>query len=101
MKSERKRIYHTDIDIIRKNGQLFVVPKNKYMCEFTGSYYECNNCKNITDYSDSHCPQCGHQDETELNENEVLDKAKKLLIVRDLNKNNIGNELIKMVERHN
>lgn len=67
---------------------------------FTGSYYQCNDCKNIIDYADSHCPNCGSQDETELNANEVKQIADQLLIIRDYLKNQIGHRLIKMLKRH-
>ena len=43
--------------------------------EFTGSYYQCLDCLHIIDYSDSHCPECGSQDEIELNANEVIMSA--------------------------
>ena len=43
--------------------------------EFTGTYYQCLDCLHIIDYSDSNCPECGSQNETELNANEVLMNA--------------------------
>jgi RNA polymerase subunit RPABC4/transcription elongation factor Spt4 len=67
---------------------------------FTGSYYKCNKCFNIIDYSDSHCPECGSQDETELNAEEVNKIANQLLIIRDFNKNKTGKELLKMLKSH-
>ena len=70
------------------------------MNEFTGSYFECKKCNHIIDYSDSHCPECGSQDETELNASEVQQKANQLLIIRDYNKNLIGKRLLKMLELH-
>lgn len=68
--------------------------------EHTGSYYQCNKCKDIIDYSDSHCTNCGSQDETELNANEVKQIAEQLLIIRDANKNQIGRNLIIMLKSH-
>ena len=70
------------------------------MQEFTGSYFKCNKCNHIIDYSDSHCPECGSQDETELNAKEVHQIANQLLIIRCFNKNKIGRRLIKMLELH-
>lgn len=68
--------------------------------EFTGSYFECTNCNHIVDYSDTHCPECGSQEETELNAKEVKQKANQLLIIRDFNKNKIGKRLLNMLELH-
>jgi len=68
--------------------------------EHSGSYYQCDNCTNIIDYNDSHCPNCGSQDETELNANEVKFIAEGLLIIRDYNKNKIGRKLIEMLKSH-
>ena len=67
---------------------------------FTGTYYQCNDCKHITDYADSHCPNCGSQDETDINANEVKLIAGQLLIIRDFNKNQIGHKLIEMLKTH-
>lgn len=68
--------------------------------EYTGSYYQCLSCENIIDYSDSHCPECGSQEETELNANEVRKIANQLLIIRDYNKNKIANRLKEMLDSH-
>ena len=43
--------------------------------EFTGDYYECENCQYIWDYMDSHCPNCGSENEKVLNAREVKEKA--------------------------
>lgn len=68
--------------------------------EFTGSYYQCNDCGHIIDYSDSHCPKCGSQDETELNAKEVNIIANLLMIVRDFTKNVEGRKIRKMLASH-
>ena len=39
--------------------------------EFTGDYYKCNHCGYVWDYMDSHCPNCGSQDEETLNAEQV------------------------------
>ena len=44
--------------------------------------------------------ECGSQDETELNANDVYKKANQLLIIRDYEKNKIGRRLLKMLESH-
>ena len=67
---------------------------------FTGSYFECKKCKHIIDYSDSHCPECGGQDEIDLNAIEVKKIAIQLLMIRDFNKNKIGERLLNMLELH-
>ena len=61
--------------------------------EFTGDYY-------IWDYSDSHCPECGSQEGTELNAKEVKQIANRLLLVRDNTKNRIGRKLRLMLKFH-
>lgn len=48
--------------------------------EHTGSYYQCTSCNEIIDYSDSHCPNCGSQDETDLNAHEVKKIAEALIV---------------------
>lgn len=80
--------------------RLTISLKNINMNEFTGNYYECSKCKHITDYSDSHCSECGSQNETELNAKEVMQKANILLIIRDFEKNKIGKSLIEMLKKH-
>jgi len=61
--------------------------------EFTGTYYQCLDCLNIIDYSDSHCPECGSQDETSLNSVEVLMSA-------ESQTKKERNRLVKMLELH-
>lgn len=68
--------------------------------EYTGSYYQCNKCKYIIDYSDSHCLNCGSQDETELNPKEVKQIVNKLLIIKDFEKQFQGYVLIEMLKKH-
>lgn len=68
--------------------------------EFTGSYYQCENCGHIIDYMDSHCPECGSQEEQELNASEVQQHAELLLSVRDYFKNMEGNRLLRMLQSH-
>lgn len=68
--------------------------------EYIGTYYQCNKCKHIIDYSDSHCPECGNQDETEINAKEVNRVANLCLIPRDFKLNEIGKNLLKMLESH-
>lgn len=62
------------------------------MQEFTGTYYKCNKCSHIWDYSDSHCPNCGSQDETELNAKEVKEIALQMIAE--------GNAAIAMLKVH-
>lgn len=50
------------------------------MEEFTGTYYSCNDCNHIWDYSDSHCPNCGSQNENELNAKEVKELAERMIV---------------------
>ena len=61
--------------------------------EFTGTYYQCLDCLHIIDYSDSHCPECGSRDGTDLNANEVLMSA-------ESQTEKERNRLIKMLKSH-
>lgn len=61
--------------------------------EFTGDYYQCLDCLHIWDYSDSHCPECGSQDEITLNANDVIMSA-------ESQTEKERNILIKMLESH-
>lgn len=74
--------------------------KGETMNEFTGSYYECNKCHHIWDYSDSYCPECGNQYEIELNANEVREKSRLLLISIDKYLNVKGLKLLDMLKSH-
>ncbi|TSE05235.1 hypothetical protein [Aquimarina algiphila] len=44
------------------------------MEEFTGTYYICDECSHIYDYDDL-CPDCGSGFVTDLNANEVKQRA--------------------------
>lgn len=60
--------------------------------EFTGTYYQCVECDDIWDYSDSHCPNCGAQNETEISVREIKTVSNNLIIK--------GYRLIEMLKNH-
>ena len=62
------------------------------MKEFTGDYYKCSDCGHIWDYMETHCPECGSEDEETLNAKEVLEEASHLSY--------LSGKLIEMVESH-
>jgi predicted ATP-dependent serine protease len=68
--------------------------------EFAGSYYQCKNCDHIIDYSDSHCPACGSQEEEELNANEVYKKANQLLTIGGFNESQKALRLLDILKIH-
>ena len=47
------------------------------MEEFTGDYYKCNECSHIWDFIDI-CPNCGKDNQVDLNANEVNEYANTL-----------------------
>ena len=50
--------------------------------EFTGNYYKCNECNHIWDFMGI-CPNCGKDNQTDLNAKEVREIARKMFDEQD------------------
>ncbi len=67
------------------------------MSEFTGTYWKCDKCSYLFDWEDTHCPECGSDECSDINIHEEQEKVTDELAALKIKKREID-AMIKMHE---